>query len=287
MTNTSCFNHLRRRSLLLAIASVVAAVTPALAQSSGNAAKPENDIGYSTIDLNAFVGAQWFQFGQGGTVRPLDFRVATVFGARLNEDFWKYVGIEEGLRASASTRRHFSRRFPLPINARALLGGRNYQFSLAALSSTLRRAVRAFRPYVTLGAVGVGYQPSSASAFKNVPLGTVLPVNNPGTKVEPGIMSGVGMRAMLNKSIALRVDLRSNWTLQPHFGLPNYPAMPAPARSTSPAHGTASALRSRENPLHPALSRAPAAPAPRSAAAATSAASASSGRHGFGDQRRA
>ena len=82
MTNTSCFNHLRRGGALLAIATALAAVTPAVAQTStGNAARFQEG-GYSTVDLSAFFGWQWFQFGQGSTVRPLDFRNGMIFGAR-------------------------------------------------------------------------------------------------------------------------------------------------------------------------------------------------------------
>ena len=236
MTNTSCFNHLRRRGALLAIAAALAAVTPAVAQtaSNGNAARPQEG-GYSTVDLSAFFGWQWFQFGQGATVRPLDFKNGMIFGARLNEDFSKYIGLEEAFGLGINKEEFLPSGFP--SGQRATLGGRNYNISIVGVVNFTPRGSK-FRPFVVLGPGGTWYQPSSNSAFKNA--GTaIIPSNSLRTNAEPGIVYGIGAKYQVNKKVALRVDLRGNWTLQPHFGLPNYPAA-GTGTIYVPAHGTAS-----------------------------------------------
>jgi outer membrane protein W len=239
MTNTSCFNHLRRRGALLAIAAAVAVATPAMAQnaSSGNAAKSQ-EVGYSTWDISPYFGWQWFQLGQGSRVRPLDFNNGATFGARLTEDYWKYVSLEEGFGMAWNKASFLP--FGFAPGQRALLGERNYQVSLLGVIHFTPRGSK-IRPFVVVGPGGTWYQPSSNSAFKNAGTATI-PTNNLQTKATPALVYGVGIKYAVNKKVGLRADLRGMWTEQPHFGLPNIPTTGVGSIYV-PAHGTTSALQ--------------------------------------------
>jgi hypothetical protein len=235
MKNTSGVNQLRRYSVSLAIVAALAAVPSAMAQ-SGNAAKGIDPSGYSILDIGAFGGEQWFQFGQGGDIRPLNLNAAPTVGVRFVEDPWKYVGFEESFGVA------FNKIALLPygLTSRATLPQQDYTLSAVAMLNFTPRGSR-FRPFILLGPGATWYFPERWPHI-NAPAGVIVPaVQNPRMNLEPGIVYGTGVKMQVTKKLALRVEVRGNWTLQPHFGLPSYPYA-GTGSLYIPSHGTASGL---------------------------------------------
>ena len=234
MKNTSGVNQLRRYGVSLAIAASLAAV-PAMAQSV-NAAKGIDTSGYSTLDISAFFGSQWFQFAQGSTIRPLKLLAAPTVGFRFNEDIWKYVGIEE----SADVAFNKIALLPAGFNARATLPQQDYTISAVGVLNFTPRGSN-FRPFIVLGPGATWYFPERWPHM-SAPPGVILPaIQYPKMSLEPGIVYGVGIKMQITKKLAVRTEVRGNWTLQPHFGLPSYPYA-GTGSLYIPSHGTASGL---------------------------------------------
>ncbi|HYA16372.1 MAG TPA: hypothetical protein VEF06_02845, partial [Bryobacteraceae bacterium] len=216
------------------MAAALAAVPSAMAQD--NAAKGVDTTGYSLVDISAFFGTQWFQFGQGGTIRPLTFAPAMTTGVRFSEDLWKYVGLEE----SYSVGFNKIQLLPSGLPGRALLPAQNYPLEVVGVVHFTPRGSN-FRPFVVLGPSGTWYAPERWPHM-TAPAGVVLPnIQYPELKIEPGLAYGVGIKMQLTKKLSVRTEVRGNWTLQPHFGLPSYP-FAGTGSLYIPAHGTASAL---------------------------------------------
>ena len=232
MTNTSCFNHLRRGSAILALAGALAAVAPLTAQT--NVAK-DQDVGYSRWDISPYVGWQWFQLGQDREIRPLAFDSGFTFGVRVNEDFSRYIGLEESMGMGFNSASFLPNGFP--TNARVELGEHNYQVSVVGVLNFTPRGSK-IRPFLVVGPGGVWYVPSNG-AFQNAGA-AVLPIGPFHAKASPALDYGLGIKYSVNKKIALRADLRGMWTEQPHFNIPSFAG---PGGIYVPSHGTENALQ--------------------------------------------
>jgi outer membrane protein OmpA-like peptidoglycan-associated protein len=242
MTTRSCLHQLKRRGALLSIAAALVIASPAMAQNtastSGNAAKTMEEGGYSRWNFSESFGWQWFQFAQGGHIRPLTLDSGFYLRFAFTQDFSKYVSVEEAL-GFGNNRAEF---IPFGVgNTRGLLQTRNYHVeALGVLHFTPRDA--RIRPFVVLGPGAVWFQPSQRKNFGQTgPAALIFPPTLE-TKLEPALVYGLGIKYNINRRYGLRADLRGNWAPQPHFGIAN----PAPLTTGAiyiPQHGTVSALQ--------------------------------------------
>jgi len=166
-----------------------------------NVAKSDEG-GYSKWDISPFIGWQWYQLGEHSALRPLDFNSGPAFGARLTEDVSKYVGIEEGLTIGLNNLRFLPAGYPSNAG-RVGLKSQNYSLD-AALVFNLTPRGSSWRPFVVVGPDATWYRPAKAP-FTNV-LNAEIPPNQPKTKLEPGIMFGVGIN--ISPSAILDINYR-------------------------------------------------------------------------------
>ena len=223
MTMMSEISWSRWRNILLALTVVLATAGTALAQSasSGNAAKPISDEGeYSTWDIGAFFGWQWFQMYQGTANQNHLLQPKDIIGARLTNDFANYFGIEGYFGTG------FNRLALLPYGGTgyASVSEYNFQFALHGLLYLTPRTAK-FRPFVEFGPAGVLYDPGKASSLEQPTTGIpAIPPYVLRMKAEPGFNYGVGIKTPISHRWDVRFDLMGLYTPTPDFGLPNQPS---------------------------------------------------------------
>jgi opacity protein-like surface antigen/outer membrane protein OmpA-like peptidoglycan-associated protein len=222
MTMMSSTKPLRWRRKLLALAAVLASVTPALPQSaSTNAAKPDIEGEYASWDLGGFFGTQWYQMFQGSTNKSHELLARPVVGVRASQNIGRYFGVEEIFGVA------FNRLALLPSNGNAYvtIGARNYQIAAMALGYLTPRDHR-FRPYVGIGPTGVVYQPYRPNNSDITQTPGAVPAIIPTylrTKVEPGFTYGIGVKMRLSHRWDTQIEVRNQWTPDPDYGLPSLP----------------------------------------------------------------
>jgi outer membrane protein OmpA-like peptidoglycan-associated protein len=222
MTTMSEFNRSRWSTILLAVTAVLVTAGPALPQST-NAAKPFSDEGeYSTWEIGAFFGTQWFQMYQETTAQNHLLLPKPIIGLRATQDLGRYFGIEETFGTG------FNRLDLLPYGGSgyASVNEYNFQFAIHGLFYLTPRTSR-YRPFVDFGPTGVYYDPGKASSLVQPTTGiqAITPASlNP--KAEPGFDYGIGIKMPLTHKWETRIDLMGLYTPTPDFGLPNMPGVP-------------------------------------------------------------
>ncbi len=212
MKTRSHFPLLKPRCGLLAFVAALAVAVPALPQ---NAASGSD--GYPTVEVGVSAGGQWFR--DKGIKR---FGAAPLLNFHVDEYLATHWGLEESLTIG------FNQLKLLPFGEDTFAGvtERNYQLALAPMFYFTRPEAR-IRPFLTVGADYVWYNPSASAPFES--------------KNSPGLVFGAGFKAYLTKSVAVRVDARDLWTRQPHFGLPDFGVNPGDLYV--PSGGTEHALQ--------------------------------------------
>ncbi len=238
MTTRSCLDKLHKRGALLTMAAALlissAAVTPVSAQTNVVTTSPEGR--YSLWDVSGFVGTQWFQLYQGENARPLNHHAGIMFGGRITENISRYISLEETENYA------FNQAQFLPVGLsnhnRAVIGSRNLQLS-GLLVVNLTPRDRRSRPFFVIGPSATWFSPHGQ--FEQTGGGAIFPTTPLQTKVEPGLVYGLGYKADLTRHWGVRLDLRGVWGAQPHYGMTSVPG--GIGTLYVPSKGTFSALQ--------------------------------------------
>ncbi len=219
----------RWHTAVLVIAAALVITGPVSAQDAGTGsktAKPATNVaegGYSPLYFDVFGGYQWFQFGQGTTNSIKQFQGAAVWGARLTEDFSKYVGLQESVQDGYN--RLNLRPFGNPDFASA--SDNNLQIKLDAVVHLSPRGSK-IRPFVFVGpawdlygAPNLGKLDPGSGTPAPVLLGTPSRSSN-----SVALSYGVGAKVNMSPKWGLRFDVEGMRSAQPHFNLPAIPTVP-------------------------------------------------------------
>jgi outer membrane protein OmpA-like peptidoglycan-associated protein/opacity protein-like surface antigen len=207
-------NQFHSRIILLTVLAALVIAGPAFSQN----AVPER--GYSTVDLTAFFGSQWYQIYQGSGGSGQHFLEARpVVGERLTLNPLNYVGFELNWALG------FNRLAMLPAGSQqyATIGARNNQYSYDTVFYFTKREALV-RPYVLIGVGATDYIATGNVKYVGPPALLPATFHNQWTS---GLTYGLGAQVNVNRRIAFRYDLRGFKTgSTATFGLPD-PFLPA------------------------------------------------------------
>ena len=194
------------------------------AQQSGGEEKPD------MVEINLFGGGSFFR----GVSDGLGTKHASggAFGIRVTENFWRYVGLEQGFTYSVN-----NLTFQRPVRAgdpNYGFGSRLFQYNLNPVFHFTPKGSNV-RPYVTAGvsaldwrptdrAIAIGKLPENATRF-----GATMVRSN----LQAGANYGGGVKFHLTDRFGLRFDARAITSRNPTYGLPdtaNAPGVYIPAR---------------------------------------------------------
>jgi outer membrane protein OmpA-like peptidoglycan-associated protein len=216
MTTRSKSNQFSSRIIPLTVLAALVIAGPAFSQN----AVP--DRGYSTVDLTAFFGTQWYQIfqGSGGAGSQHFLETKPVVGERLTFNPLNYVGFEVNWALG------FNRLALVPAGSAqfATVGARNSQYSYDTVFYMTRR--EAFiRPYVLVGVGATDYVAVGSIKYTGPPPLLPATFNHQWTG---GLVYGIGAQVNTSRRIAFRFDLRGDKTGSvADFGLPS-PFAPIP-----------------------------------------------------------
>ncbi len=233
MTTRSCLDKLHRSGALLTMAAALVMATPAFAQS--NVATTTQEGRYYLVDVSPFFGTQYFQIFQGPAARPLVFRSGIMVGIRVDENVSRYFSLEQGFSMGFNQAQFLPVGFVQPN--RVVTTEHNYQLSLLGVMHFTPRD-KPIRPYVELGAAATFF---NSSYFNQSNASVIYPNIQLQRNIEPGLVYGIGFKSEVSRYIGVRVDLRSVWGEQPHFGITSVPGVTGSIYV--PAHGTFSSLQ--------------------------------------------
>jgi len=165
-------------------------------------------------------------FGGGSFFRQVDQGLGTklvnggLFGGRVTENFWRYVGLEQAFTYSTNNVKFLSPAAPGQPNYS--FGNRIYQYSLNALAYFTPRGSRV-RPYLTVGGSALNFAPTDtakgeARDLRNVQYGA----RNLDSILNPGLNYGGGLKWHFAERWGAQFDVRGIWTKNPTFRLPDY-----------------------------------------------------------------
>jgi outer membrane protein OmpA-like peptidoglycan-associated protein len=181
------------------------------------------EAGYATFDFTVFAGYQWFQIGQGTNYRPKQFGSAGAWGERFNEDFAKYLGLEEGIQTGYNR----LRLQPFGNNTYSSVSDTNLQVYVDLVAYLRPRGAK-WRPFFE---VGPGYDLYTAPNLNNLQPGATGPgpvyLNTPfRSSNSVAVDYGIGLKYNHSPRWGLRFDLRGMRSKQPHFNLASIPTEP-------------------------------------------------------------
>jgi outer membrane protein OmpA-like peptidoglycan-associated protein len=211
MIKRSALHGDRWRIAIATAAALLTATVSAPAQDK----KPDTNVarGYSTFDVNFFIGEQWFQFGQGNNAAYHQYGPSVAWGERATEELTKYFGLEQGLMLG------YNRLRLLPV------GGTTFQSSKAQnttvyatgeLNLTPRESL--VRPFIMVGPGWRWFHPSSDTAAL-----TGLPVHGGNSLA---LVYGVGLKFNTSPRFGVRFDVTGVRSRSPRYGLPFTPGAP-------------------------------------------------------------
>jgi hypothetical protein len=177
---------------------------------------------YSTFDVTAFGGYQNFHALRS---RPDHTFVDGPFGGlRLEQDFWRHLGIEEVFGFGLNNLR-LKNVQPYPVRT---VGAqvRNYQASIGPLYHFTPRQSK-IRPYVRVGFGATWYQPSNgAKRMFRDPANAFLGVQQFHMSYGPAGFYGIGVKLNTWSRVGMRFDVGGMITQTPHFKMPSFPRGP-------------------------------------------------------------
>lgn len=206
------FEFLRRRWQSAAFAGVAALAL------SGTAFA-QSDRGYSTLDEEIFVGYKWFQIGQGSNAAVHRFDPSIAWGARLSEEFSKYIAIEEGIELG------YNRLGLVPFGANRFSSAEDSHTAIYAagvLNLTPRESK--YRPFILVGPEYVWFKAPEIGKLDIAP-GTpavILPSSIKG-QGRTALAYGIGLKINSSPRFGVRFDVRGMRSGTPHFSLPGVP----------------------------------------------------------------
>ena len=184
------------RLAAVAAAAAMAFAGTALAQDKDKKAPApaaESTQGYSTIDISPFAGWNWFQFAQGNNAAVHKFDNSFDLGGRVNENFHKYLGLEEGIQESYNA----LRLQPLGSTSYNALKNSNTLLYAAGVIHFAPREAK-YRPFLLAGPGYVWYHPSNVATSGL----------NEKTDGRTALVYGVGLLINASPKWGVRFDLR-------------------------------------------------------------------------------
>ena len=191
----------------------------ALSGASQTSSSASSSGEYSTFEISPFAGGQWFQLYQGSRVTSHLFAPGGVFGLHVNEDLWRYFGLEETFSNGFNNIRLQTYNDPAQFWFGAAV--RNYTLTAGPVLYFTPRESK-IRPFAYAGPGVTFFKPK---------LGQWQAVGGPAIggiemKYGPSFVYGLGVKFNVWKHLGFRVDVRDTYSQTPHFGLPSFPTTP-------------------------------------------------------------
>lgn len=219
LTTLSPSNRSWSRALVAAGLALAICTSAGAQQAAADKKKAagEGDERPDYVELNGFLGGSFFQQVDKGLGTKLHSGGAA--GARVTENFWRYVGLEQAFTYSANNLTFLKPNQPgLPNFG---FGNRIYQYSLNPVIYWTPRGSR-FRPFLTAGVSALNITPTDTAKGEarfapNLIYGAQALNNN----IQAGLNYGGGLKYHLTDRIGLRFDVRGLFTKNPTFKLPD------------------------------------------------------------------
>lgn len=209
--------------------SLIAGAFAFLAIASPSFAQPGKDI----VEINLFGGNQDFATKQAtqqnGAALGVNIVNGGIFGVRVDENFWEYVGLEQSIEAYGTNNVCLSN-VPGVYGNSVCFGARSRQYTIGPILYFTSKEHR-FRPFVTVQAGLNQFYPTQkakdqASDPNNPLFGAAGPIalgNSWKTAFNYGvgiIQYGGGFKVKFNDRFGFRMDVRGNVIQTPTFRLP-------------------------------------------------------------------
>jgi len=168
------------------------------------------------VEISLFGGGSFFKSVSSGLGTEHVSGGAT--GIRVTENFWKYIGLEQGFTYSANNIRFGLATAPNSV----AFGNRIYQWNLNPVFHFTPRGSKV-RPYLTAGISAMNYNPTdTAEGLANMP-DSIAMYRSGGLSdnLQVAMNFGGGVKWHLTDHFGLRFDMRSTMSRNPTYGLPN------------------------------------------------------------------
>jgi outer membrane protein OmpA-like peptidoglycan-associated protein len=177
-----------------------------------NETRTNNSI-FSTVPLTPI-----FNVGN-----PDSFAPGGAAGIRADQDFWKYVGVEEAWTVYAVNNLRLVSVQPYPTQVNGF-GARNGQVFIGPLFYLTPRGTRV-RPFFTVGPALQYWWPTSDAHAQGL---AGAAYGNPNLERRTGAALGFGggVKFHLTERVSFRTDARGTWTTNPHFNVTAMPGGP-------------------------------------------------------------
>ena len=204
---------------VLAAAALTALSVTADRAAAQNAVAPKSGDYFNFIEVNVYGG--WGDYAKQ-TGQPFSqLEPGGVMGARLTENFWNYVALEQDFGFFSYHRLGFRGPTPNGIGI-PKFGTHVYQGAFNGVLHFTPRDSK-FRPFVTAGVGEANYVPNGAAlgTARNMPPESGF-IN---LRSQGGLEAnfGGGLKYQVSPRFGLRVDARGFYGRTPQFGLPSHP----------------------------------------------------------------
>lgn len=208
----SLCSRIQKRSRVLAVAGVVV-----LFGAAAPAQETKGDERPDKVEISPFGGVSFYHdVSTGLGTKHANGGVA---GIRVTENFWRYVGLEQGYTYSTANVMFQSPTAPgLPNYG---FGSRLHQFNLNPVFHFTPRG-SAFRPYITAGASAMNFTPTdTAKALARLPENAAYGAQALNSNLQAGLNYGGGVKYHLTDRFGLRFDVRGLMSRNPTYVLPD------------------------------------------------------------------
>lgn len=170
------------------------------------------------VEISVFGGGSFFKTVDNGL--GTKHNTGGAFGARVTENFWKYVGLEQGF--TYSTNNVTFERTTTPGVPNYGFGSRLYQWNLNPVLYFTPRGSN-FRPYFTFGVSAMNFTPTdTAKALARLPQNeAIYHAAGLNDNLQVGYNYGGGVKWHLTDHFGIRVDVRGLATRNPTYVLPD------------------------------------------------------------------
>jgi hypothetical protein len=167
------------------------------------------------MELSLFGGGSFFKSVSNGL--GTEHVSGGAVGFRVTENFWKYISLEQGFTYSANNLRMGLSTAPSSV----AWGNRIYQWNLNPVFHFTPRGSK-IRPYLTLGASAMNYNPTdTAEGLAHLPENAArYGTQGLSDNLQMAMNFGGGLKWRLTDRFGLRFDLRSTYSRNPTYGLP-------------------------------------------------------------------
>ena len=204
--------------LAIAFSSSVAAQSNAGSQPAAS----END-NWNKYSLGVFGGVQFWKLTQNGSPPNGQLAPGAAFGVRADQDFFRYLGLEESWTFWAENNLRLTPAQPFPYTVVGL-GARNGQLYVGPLFYLAPPSSRV-RPFLTAGPAFEYFRPTFEAQRQahDVAAYNALQLE---MRYGPAVSFGGGVKLGVTEHVNLRLDVRGTYTQNPHWNLSSIPYAP-------------------------------------------------------------